>query len=81
MGKSGSSPALSRNCNPKIGEARIPALVVALDTFEERGEEQWLEDHDPLVVIGKGFFQPTPPTIEVNQVGVFCIGKHIPALC
>jgi hypothetical protein len=37
MGKTGESPALSRNCNPGPGEARIPALTVALNAFEERG--------------------------------------------
>jgi hypothetical protein len=37
MGKTGESPALSRNCNPSLGEARIPALIAALNTFEERG--------------------------------------------
>jgi hypothetical protein len=36
-GKSGESPALSRNCNPDFGEARIPSLIEALKTFEERG--------------------------------------------
>jgi hypothetical protein len=54
MGKSGESPALSRNCNPSFGEARIPAPVAAPNTFAERGVEQWSEDHDPLVTIDKG---------------------------
>lgn len=62
MGKSGESPALSRNCNPGFGEARTPTPVVALSAFEERGVEQWPEDHDPLVTTDKGVFaEPASP--------------------
>jgi len=73
MGKTGESPALSRNCNPDLGEARIPTLIVALDTFVERGTRAIARNHAPLVYRDKGIFvkAPLPPTLFDNKVGIF----------
>ena len=76
MGKSGESPALSRNCNPNFGEARIPALAVALKAFEERGEEQWSEDRAPLVTTDKGFFGKSPRP-HAQQGRAFCLHRKL----